>query len=73
MFNPVLIAAILHPIVIPEDCCRGSISSSYFDVLSIDSTVAISFLFLQELRYLDEKKGKDKKDEVHDEGSKKDN
>jgi hypothetical protein len=31
--------------------------------------VAISFLFLQELGYFDEKKGTDKKREVHDEES----
>jgi hypothetical protein len=47
--------------------------SSNFDVLSIDCPVAISCLSLEELGYFDEKKDKDKKDEVHDEGGKKDN
>ncbi|MGB7293007.1 MAG: hypothetical protein WBD99_12615 [Thermodesulfobacteriota bacterium] len=46
--------------------------SSYFDVLSIDSTVATSCLSLEELGYFDEKKEKDKNQEVHDEGSNKD-
>jgi hypothetical protein len=67
------------PTVIPEDRYRESIEtslralakqsplllSSYFDLLSIDFTVAISFLFLQESGYLDEKK-EDKRQEVHD-------
>jgi hypothetical protein len=52
--------------------------SSYFDlpvlsiieVLSIDSTVAISYLSFEELAYLDEKKEKAKKDEVRDEEGK---
>jgi hypothetical protein len=44
--------------------------SSYFDALSIDSTVAISF-FIEELGSFDGKKEKDKKDEVRDEGSSK--
>ncbi|MGB7291142.1 MAG: hypothetical protein WBD99_03105 [Thermodesulfobacteriota bacterium] len=46
--------------------------SSYFELLSIDSTVAISTLSLEELGYLEEKKEKDKKAEVHDEGISKD-
>jgi len=43
-----------------------SFLSSYFDVLSIDSTVAISSLSLEELGYLDEKKETDKKGEIRD-------
>jgi hypothetical protein len=46
--------------------------SSYFDLLSIDSTAAISRLSLEELIYLNDNKEKDKKDEVHVEGSNKD-
>ena len=38
------------------------------EVLSIDSTVAISCLYLEELGYFG-----DKKDEIHEEGSNKDN
>jgi hypothetical protein len=41
--------------------------SSYFDVLRIDSTVAIPSLSLEELGYLNEKKEKDKKEEADDE------
>jgi hypothetical protein len=40
-------------------------------VLSIDSTVALSWLTLDELGYSDENKEKDKKEEVRDEGSSK--
>jgi len=42
------------------------LSSSYFEVLSIDSTVAISCLSLKELIYLNENKEKDKNQEVHE-------
>jgi TfoX/Sxy family transcriptional regulator of competence genes len=41
-------------------------------VLSIDSTVAISYLSLEESIYLDEKKEKDKKREARDQGNKND-
>ena len=46
---------------------------STIEVLSMDSTVAISYLYLEDLGYFDEKKEKDKKNEVRDEGSNEDN
>ena len=74
------------PTVIPEDRYRESIEtslralakqsplllSSYFDVLSIDSTVAISPLSLEKLGYLNKKKQMDNKEEVRDEEMSKD-
>lgn len=61
MCDPEMLSAILSSL------------SSYFDVLSIDSPVAISCLSVEKLGYVDEKKEKDKKDETRDEGDNKDN
>ena len=60
MCDPVLIVAILFRL------------SSQFDVLSIDSTVAIPSLSLQGLGYLDDKTEKDNKREISDKEGNKD-
>ncbi|HEX9667679.1 MAG TPA: hypothetical protein VGA95_14125 [Thermodesulfobacteriota bacterium] len=62
MNEPKLIAAILHRGSFPRTVIGNPLClSSYFDALSIDSTVAISF-FIEELGSFDGKKKKEKKD-----------
>jgi len=65
-YNPFTLSPVEGSEIIP------SFLSSYFDVLSIDSTVAISPLSLEKLGYLNKKKQMDNKEEVRDEEMSKD-